>query len=253
MQNIGHRRSPVLFPVVGALKGGSFLYEGKSYAMGQHGFARNMEFQLIERSAHSCTYELLHNDETKTAYPFEFALRISYNLIDNKLEVRFEVENLGAEDLYYSIGAHPAFNCPMLKGQQRSDYRLVFGKKESLSRQLIDKGIRTGEWVEVLADDDSIEITDDLFDQDALIFNKPASTEITLMLGDKAYLKMNFQDFDYLGIWSKSNTSPFVCLEPWMGVADHVGHNQNLPEKEGIRKLSAGRHESFAYTLEMMG
>ena len=233
------RRSPVLFPIVGALKEGKYKAKGKTYEMSQHGFARNMEFELKESTENSLTYALASNEETLESYPYEFVLTIKYVLQENQLTVQFKIENPANKDLHFSIGAHPAFNCPLYPGEQRSDYSLQFEKSESISRQMIVGGTRNGETRPVLNRENTLDIAENLFDEDALIFEGLRSDRISIQKGDQPFLSMDFKGFPYFGIWSMSQKSPFVCLEPWHGIADHDDHSQQYAEKEGIIKLSA--------------
>ena len=233
------RRAPVLFPIVGRLKEDEYHFEGKKYTLGQHGFVRDMEFELVERSAHDLIYHLKANRESKKYFPFDFELSITYTLQENRLTVSYLVENPSDDDLFFSIGAHPAFNCPLREGEQRSDYALVFDEKENLERQLIEAGLRTGERVPVLNNASVLPITDDLFAQDALIFEEFKSNQVAMCKDLTPIITVIFDEFDYLGIWSKSNVSPFVCIEPWLGIADHVSHTGDLTKKEGIIELKA--------------
>jgi len=244
------RRAPVLFPIVGALKEGYFVEKGAKYNMGQHGFARDMEFIVAERSETELTYELRSDEEILKKYPFEFKLIIKYTLDQNLLKVQYHVINVGVGDLIFSIGAHPAFNCPLLPGEKRSDYSLVFEKNEHVERQLIDGGTRNGKTRPVLTDEKILHITDDLFDEDALIFEGLKSDVITIQKGETPILSMNFEGYPYFGIWSKNDSSPFVCLEPWFGIADHQEHNQVLEEKEGVIRLQP--EENFQCNYEII-
>jgi len=231
------RRSPVLFPIVGRLKDDTYTFRGKKYSLGQHGFARNAAFELVERSGHHLMYHLKADDVSKKDYPFDFELSITYTLQENRLTVGYMVENPSEEDVFFSIGAHPAFNCPLRSDEKRSDYSLVFDEHEELERQLIEAGIRTGDMVSVLSKEKEIAIKDDLFDQDALIFDDLNSIRVSICKEDVPIVTVIFDEFEYLGIWSKSSDSPFVCIEPWFGIADHQDHSGDLTRKEGIIEL----------------
>lgn len=231
------RRSPVLFPIVGRLKDDKFTFEGKEYSLGQHGFARNKDFELVERSAHHLMYHLKADDESKKVYPFDFELSITYTLQGDRLTVSYMVENPSDTDILFSIGAHPAFNCPVREGEKRSDYKLVFRDEEVLARQIIQSGIRTGKRVSVLERGKELKITDDLFDDDALIFDDVKSGEVSINRGSDSIITVIFDEFEYLGIWSKSSKSSFVCIEPWLGIADHISHDGDIAKKEGIVEL----------------
>jgi len=231
------RRSPILFPIVGKLKGDAYILGDKKYSLRQHGFARNMEFELLERSAHCLIYHLKASDESKESYPFDFELSVTYFLQETRLTTRYSVENPADKSLFFSIGAHPAFNCPLREGEKQSDYSLMFEEKETLERQLISNGLRTGDRALTLKDEKELPIADDLFDQDALIFDEIKSNQVAICKDLSPILTVIFDEFEYLGIWSKSKASPFVCIEPWLGIADHVLHSGELTQKEGIIEL----------------
>ncbi len=243
------RRSPVLFPIIGRLKENTFRYEGNRFAMSQHGFARDREFVLEEKLETGLTYLLKSDEDTKKSFPFEFALRIHYSLQDNQLTTRYEIENPSDSSLLFSIGAHPAFNCPLRSGESRSDYSLVFNQPETLSRQFVSEGLRTNQQSMVLENASEIPITEDLFETDALIFEKVQSDRISLCHGDEKLVTMVIDAFDYLGLWSKNESSPFVCIEPWLGIADHEDHDQELIHKEGIIKLKGKETFTAAHQL----
>lgn len=247
------RRAPVLFPIVGRLKQDTYHFEGKEYHLNQHGFARDMEFELVERSAHHLIYYLKATDSSRKIYPFDFELIITYTLQENRLTVSYMVENPSDGSLFFSIGAHPAFNCPLKEGEQRSDYTLLFSEKEHLSRQLIEEGIRTGAQRVVMQNESELPIVEDLFEEDALIFEGLRSKQVSLCKGRKPFVTVIFDEFDYLGIWSKNADSPFVCIEPWLGITDHVSHTGALAIKEGMLELTAREVFTAQYHLIFSG
>ena len=163
--------------------------------------------------------------------------------------VVYEVHNPSEQPMYFSIGGHPAFRCPLNADEQRSDYQLVFQHKETAHTQRLDGGIRNGKTELVLANEKNLPITDHLFEEDALVFADLASEKVTLQKGEKQVLTFDFKDFPYLGIWSKNQKSPFVCIEPWFGVADDVKHNQQFSQKEGVLELGAGKTFDSVYTI----
>lgn len=245
------RRAPVLFPIVGRLKDDTFSYYGSFYTMKQHGLARNMRFQLVHHRENSARFMLLSKAKTLKSYPFHFALQIEYVLIKNYLTTVYRVINPYTKILHYSIGGHPAFNCPLVEGEERSDYQLVFNRSETASTQLIEEGIRTGERVPILNNENAIQLTNDLFDNDALIFDHLKSNKVSLQKGDTKILTFDFTGFPYLGIWSKNSQSPFVCIEPWHGIADKVSHDQDFSEKEGVRTLAPTEVFECKFTIEI--
>ena len=244
------RHAPVLFPIVGKLKDNTYYVDDKEYQLNQHGFARDLEFEMVEKTASSISFKLQSNEATLAIYPFSFVLIITYTLNENQLEVNYQVSNPVAETLYFSIGAHPAFNCPIHDNKQRSDYFLKFDNSVNSEIHLIDGGLQNGATIPLLENQDRLNISDDLFDQDALILK--GFPENSIHLTDDTltpYLTVAFEGFPYLGIWSKSSTSPFVCIEPWYGIADHQNSSQNLKEKEGIMSLKEGEEFKASYQI----
>ena len=245
------RHAPVLFPIVGRLQNDEFLVGEEQYAMKQHGLARNMDFELVKRHKSGLTFELTSSPTTLKNYPFPFRLRLQYVLHRNHLMVAYEVFNPAETAMYFSIGGHPAFRCPLNSGEKRSDYQLVFQQKETAATQRLDNGIRNGKVALILDNEKNLPITDTLFEEDALVFTKLASEKVSLQKGETPIFTFNFKDFPYLGIWSKNRTSPFVCIEPWFGVADHQSHNQQLAQKEGMIKLKGGESFESLYSVEI--
>ncbi len=244
------RHAPVLFPIVGKLAENTYRIKGKSYPLGQHGFARDQVFELVESSGTSATFVLTENEDTLSVYPFKFKLEIIYTLRNNALTVHYLVENTGRQPMWATIGAHPAFNCPIEGQGKRSDYSLVFDQEESAGKHLLEGGNFNGETKLVLDSTNTLPITDDLFDDDALVFKHLHSTGVTLQNGEgKPVVRMEYSGFPYLGIWSKSRKSPFVCLEPWQGLADTKDFRGDFSEKEGMRKLEAGESFSCQYRM----
>jgi galactose mutarotase-like enzyme len=243
------RHAPVLFPIVGRLKNNSFLVGTDEYQMKQHGFARNMDFELIFRNKAGITFELKSSPATLAQYPFPFRLRIQYVLYKNVLMVAYEVYNPSDAPIYFSIGGHPAFRCPLFDDEKRSDYQLVFERNEYVGTKRLTDGIRTGKELLILENGNDIGIRDFLFDNDALVFENLESDWVRLQKGERPILTFNFKGFPYLGIWSKNQTSPFVCIEPWYGLADRQDHNQQLAEKEGIMKLDPKNKFECIYSV----
>ncbi|GAB3219796.1 aldose 1-epimerase family protein [Algoriphagus aestuariicola] len=247
-------QAPVLFPIIGALKDGKTSYEGKDYALPKHGFVRNSDLPKLARQEENLlVFQIDSSAETLEVYPFDFSFEVTFLLEGNRLEVSHQVFNSGDKDLYYSLGGHPAFNCPLLPGEKWEDYQIEFTEKETDHTWMISPQGLIGEMGERLLDNTrTIRLHAHIFDQDALIFKKLKSREVSLSHRDKGpILKMEFGDFDYLGIWAKPG-APFVCLEPWLGIADSVDHSGILAEKEGIRVLEPGKSEVKKYSIEIL-
>lgn len=236
------KTSPVLFPVVGALKQDTFLYQGKPYHLPRHGFAREQEFVLEEHTPERVSLVLRSNAETLMKYPFPFALRIIYQLDQASLAVSYEVVNTGKETMYFSLGAHPAFRVPLTTASTYDEYYLEFNRTEHAPRwRITADGLIQGESQPLLGDTNRLPLAKALFYQDALVFKKLNSDCISLRSANHKHgLDFSFEGFPYFGIWAAKDAD-FVCLEPWCGIADGVGHNQVLEQKEGIEQLPEGQ------------
>lgn len=243
------RHAPVLFPIVGRLKDDRYQVKGQSYAMGQHGLARNLEFQLKESSENQLTFRLESTEDTLKAYPFEFALEIAYQLSENQLAVHYRVSNNGIEDMPFSIGAHPGFSVPMTADGQYEDYEIYFEKIENLDRWLLEDGLFSGQTRKVMNNSQVLPLTKGLFDEDALVFHHPESSYLVLRSQKHPHsVRMSLRGFPFLGIWAKPG-APFVCLEPWQGLADYTDADGNIYQKKGIMSLPPGQTHHCGYEL----
>lgn len=236
------KTSPVLFPIVGTLKDGTYTYKGKNYTLGRHGFARDNMFSITEQTNSRIVFTLTDTEHTLPVYPFNFRFSVIYTIQDDVLTVQYLVENMGEETMYFSVGAHPAFKVPLEDGLQYEDYYLAFSEKEDTNLwPLSDNGLIERRSVPYLQQADKLPLHHPLFYKDALVFKHLTSTAMTLK-SDKGTrgLEMNFEGFPFMGIWAAKDAD-FVCIEPWCGIADHVNASGELSEKEGIYALMSGQ------------
>jgi galactose mutarotase-like enzyme len=251
------RRSPLLFPIVGALPGGTYTHGGKAYAMGNHGFAKGREFRLASSAADRARFELASDAESRAVYPFDFSLAATFRAEANRLRVGWEVTNAGKERMPFSIGAHPAFRAPLEPGERREDYELVFEKAERVSRHFLNAdNVLTGASAPLLDGRDRLRVESPLFVPGAIVLKDQVSRSLTLRSGKSGrYVRLDFPGFPYLGIWSpKDNergTCPFVCVEPWYGVMPLASSGQELSSKEGCVFLEPGGTFSAEYSIEI--
>ncbi|MFN8416882.1 MAG: aldose 1-epimerase family protein [Cytophagaceae bacterium] len=245
------RRAPVLFPIVGKVKDNKYTYKGNPYSLPQHGFARDKEFIVKEQSLDSITFSLTSDTTTLTIYPFQFELQITYKIEKAKLSTIYKVINKDSGDMYYSIGAHPGFTCPLALDELYTDYQLVFNKKEKLSRILLQGGLRSKESESVTLENDqqTLPLNKDLFEvKDAIVVQHLNSDVIRLESKNHSHgLEFSFKNYPWFGIWSKPG--PFVCLEPWVGVADSVDASGELTQKEAIEKLASGAAATYQFDI----
>lgn len=241
------KHSPILFPIVGTLKNNTYLYKGKSYQLPRHGFARDMEFELIEKSTSEAVFLLQANKETKLVYPFDFELQLIYALKDSELNISYKVTNKGSEAMYYSIGGHPALALP----NEFEDYSLQFEPNENLISYQLENDLLSNKTVEIDLINNQLPLTYSLFEKDALIFKKLQSKQIILLEKNEPILNFRFDGFPNFGIWTKVN-APFICLEPWAGYSDISNSNGNITEKEGIQLLQANASKWHSFSIEIL-
>lgn len=244
--------APNLFPIIGCMKDDNYNYNDKTYKMPKHGFIRhNDDITIKNQTDSSMTFALVSNEELFALYPFLFEFEITYTLSKNTLTINHTVINSDKKPLYFSLGGHPAFNCPLSKDENYTDYYLEFETVENSKSYLINmaNGLLTTETKPAFSDGNRINLRPDLFNEDALVFKDLKSRVVSLKHQTKGkILSVNFEDFKQLGIWAKPN-APYVCIEPWLGFADHEKTNQNIETKEGILKLEAGSKFNASYSI----
>ncbi len=235
------KKSPVLFPIVGGLKNNSYQHQGKTYTMGRHGFARDKVFTLTAQTEQSATFTLVHDIETLKVFPFEFAFHIRYSIHQNTLTCTYIVENTGAETMWFSVGAHPAFKLPLVDGTSFEDYFLQFNQIEHCGIfPLSAEGLIEKNAIPYLAATNTLPLQKALFYKDALVFKSLASTSIAIQSNRTPHgLRVDYPGFPFMGIWAAKDAD-FVCIEPWCGIADSVDAAGNISHKEGIHSLNAG-------------
>ncbi|EMK1049248.1 aldose 1-epimerase family protein [Listeria monocytogenes] len=233
------RHSPVLFPTVGRLVEDTYLVDGKPYHLGQHGFARDRDFQVIEQTEKSVRFELDADEDSLAVYPYKFKLSIIYTIEKNTVAVSYEVENTDNKRIYFSIGAHPAFNLPLTDGTTFEDYYLDFGTEENLETLCLEGPYRSGEIKKVVDKPAQyLPLSYDLFKNDALIFEALKQKEMTIKSDKKPhFVKVSFPEFPFVGVWTAKPGTPFLCIEPWYGIADGAGESVELRDKAGIEHL----------------
>lgn len=241
------KHSPILFPIVGTLKNNSFQYDGKDYQLSRHGFAREMEFDLVEKSKNSATFSIKSSTETLKKYPFEFELQLIYTVEGFNLDIKYKVINNGKSAMPFSIGAHPAFALP----GNFENYSIAFNKEESLEFYLLENDLISNQTKKLEVHNKEVPLTYQLFENDALIFKTLESDSLTILENSNPILTVHFEDFPSLGIWTKMN-APFLCIEPWFGYSDTNKNSGNLFEKEGIQILDENKTFHSKFSIEIL-
>ncbi len=245
------RRSPVLFPIVGSLKNKEFKYNGKTYPMSQHGFARDMEFTMTEHTEDAIWFALEANEETKKIYPFRFRLEIGYQLQGRELQVMWRVTNKDDKIMFFSIGGHPAFLCPIDGAGKQTDYYLLFDQTENLTYGKLSKnGLIESQGHILDTKGGCMQISAHLFDEDALVIEGGQAHAVSLAGPDrKPYLTVRFEA-PLFGLWSPAQKhAPFVCIEPWYGRCDKESFAGMLADREYGNELRPGKEFQADYTI----
>lgn len=238
------KHSPVLFPIVGTLKNNTYTIDEKEYQLPRHGFARDMDFELIEKTENKAVFSLQSSEETLQKYPFEFELQLIYTLNENALELEYKVINKGKEKMPFSIGAHPAIALP----DHFENYALQFEKEENLKYYLLENDLISSKTKILETKNNVVPLNYELFRNDALIFKTLESKSLTILNNSKPYVKVDYYDFPSLGIWTKEN-APFICIEPWLGYSDTDENTGDLYQKEGILTLEANKDFSAKFSI----
>ena len=251
------RRSPVLFPIVGSVWEKRYRVAGQEFELGQHGFARDMDFVLVSQTENEVRYRLESSEETLAKYPYPFVLEIAYKLHGNKVDVIWDVTNPSDEQIYFQIGAHPAFNYPDYSLEKAERGFLSFGKTDTLECiRIKEKGCVDAEtkYPLELPADGLLPIAADTFDAiDTIMLQDSQIDQVAMYRADRTpWLKVTF-DAPVVGIWSPpGKVAPFICLEPWYGRCDRAGYEGDYREKDWMNSLAPGESFHSVYTLEVL-
>lgn len=240
------KQSPILFPIVGTLKNNSYTYNDEQFQLLRHGMARDLNFKPIHTSDNQVVFSLKSSEATKKNYPFDFELQLTYTLLDTKLEFNYTIINNDKVPMPFCIGAHPAFALP----NAFESYSLEFNQQETLKCFTLENDLVSDNAFDIALVNKILPLTYSTFENDALIFKSLQSRTITILENNKPLLKVAFDDFKNLGIWTKVG-APFVCIEPWLGYSDTIHATGNLMKKEGIKVVAALNRFECGFYVEI--
>ena len=258
------RRSPILFPIVGKVWNGRMFYHSREYLLSQHGFARDCEFEAINvldlnrkfnycfSSFNAMAFLLKSNENTNKIYPFDFELYVVYQLEERSLKVHWVVENKTDGDIYFQIGAHPAFNYRNFDAEAPIQGYMKFNRSGRLSLTRLEcGGYAAAERADLVVSESGIAITKETFAGDALVFENQLNRVALCDKDGEPYVELSF-DAPVVGLWSPAKTgyAPFMCIEPWYGRCDKVGYDGDLQDREWIQKL--GSREAFDVSYDII-
>jgi galactose mutarotase-like enzyme len=245
-------RAPVLFPIVGALAGGSYRVKSGSYHLPRHGFARDRRFEVIHSTNAAAEFELAADQATLNIYPFRFSLQIGFALDGPALAVKTRIRNTGEVPMPASFGYHPALRWPLPFGLERSRHFIEFERDEPAPvRRLDADGLLTPTPHPTPVSDRRLALADSLFQDDAIIFDAIRSRSVTYGADGGPRLRMSHPHMPYLGVWTKPG-APFICIEPWHGVADPEGFSGNFDAKPGVFVVPPGADRTFEMSISLL-
>ena len=245
-------RAPILFPIVGALCGGHYLWQRQRYALPRHGFARERRFEVVASDASAAIFRLTDDADTRRIYPFAFELEVSFQVDGNCLTVVAGVRNTGPAPLPASLGFHPALRWPLPHAAARTAHYLEFEHAEPAPiRRLDAQGLLTPQLHTTPVRGRRLALEDALFTDDVVIFDRLASRSVTYGADTGPRIRVGFPDATYLGLWTKPGAG-FICIEPWRGVADPENFNGEFSSKPGVFMVAPQACERLTMTLELL-
>ncbi len=247
--------APVLFPIIGCLKNEVFKFQGGSYSVPKHGFIRHNEtLKSTQLNEQGVEFQLAYSPKSLIYYPFRFEFKIRFELLNNQIQVSHEVINHDQKEaMYFSLGGHPAFNCPINYEGAYSEYFLEFEHLETCeSHEVLPSGLIGQNTFPLLDNSNTINLHPKIFEKDALILKNLVSRKVTLKSkASKKSIEIEFKDFPYLGLWAKPG-APFVCIEPWLGISDNFDTTGDIKQKEGIIELAPQDTFRANYTISIL-
>lgn len=232
--------APILFPIVGALQNNEYRIDGKKYTMTQHGFARHSTFEISEQTDTKIVFTLQATPEIRQQYPYNFILRVIYTLENQTLVCKCEVENIDSKEIYFQIGGHPAFACPLYEDESSNDYYLEFEQAETVNQKIIDVEKKGMSHVkeQFFDQEKRFFIRQDLFVTDAIVLEDFKSKSVVLKsLNHNKYIRFHMENFNHLGIWAAKHVGGLLAIEPWNGHSDYTDFKGEFKEKEGVISL----------------
>ncbi|MBO9574564.1 MAG: aldose 1-epimerase family protein [Sphingobium sp.] len=246
----GH--APLLFPIIGEVAGGRYRLDGQEYELGRHGFARRMPFTLVEQASDRALFRLTDTEETRAAYPFAFTLDAEFALEGVALTMTVTATNRDDHDMPASFGFHPGFAWPLPYGAPREAHRIVFDREEPEPlKQLVDNLIAI-EDRPTPVEGRTLALKDSLFENDALVWEGLASEKLFYGPEGGPALEIAWGGTPNLGIWTKPG-APYVCVEPWAGIADRAGFTGEIWDKPGIRRIAPGASDRWWMSVTLQG
>ncbi|MFU0784668.1 MAG: Aldose epimerase [Thermoanaerobacterium thermosaccharolyticum] len=245
--------APILFPIIGKVMDSKYKVDGKTYELPAHGLGRVSEFEVLDKGNDFITFELKYSENSLKIYPYKFSLRITYTLRENIVNVTYCVLNLDNKEIYFSVGAHPAFMCPIDKNDSLQDCYLEFNESETIGVNGVNKDtylLRKKQ--ELLNNENRISLSKELFKNGLLMFEGLKSSKVSIKSKkDSKSLSVEFDEFPYLCLWAPSSGAPFLCIEPWFGHPEYEDFEGEFKDREGTVSLGSGKKFSCNYKISI--
>ena len=246
--------SMLLFPNPGRIAHGRTVIGGKVYPANMHGFADNMPFDLVEHNDNKLTLELKANEETRKYYPYAFRLQVEFSLEADTLIQKFRIINEDDKPVYYCLGAHPGFYCPLVLGECAEDYSLSFDMPQQLKQLELEENTRllTGTKIPYLENETTIPLHEHFFDQGPMLFGGMAAKTLTLRSAVSGrFVELGIADFPNLCLWGVPTRMSLIAIEPWIGTSDRVDTDHIWEHKPGIRIVQPGEVNTHTLTYRV--
>lgn len=252
-----NKSSPLLFPIVGNCRNDRTRLEGQTWAIPKHGFCRGMDFTVTEQTDTTVTFAIRDSAETKKMYPYSFRLSLAYTLKDGTLFMEYQIANTDDRIMYFCLGAHPGFNCPLETSAVFEDYDLVFEKEETISSMVYDSQrleFNPNNRISRLKESNTLSLNYELFKDDAVYFDELVSRKISIVNRNTGRgVEVSFPDFETVAFWTTyPEKAPFICVEPWNGSAVYAGEDDEFIHKNHVQILSPGSVKSYNLSIGMI-
>ncbi len=249
-------QAPLLFPICGSIRDNhATIGDGLETHMNRHGIVRGREFTCEQQSMHAITLSITSNEEMKESFPYAAKLSVTYELDGHTLRQTFTVENQDEADMPFFVGGHPAFNCPIVPGDDYSDYYVEFEKEETCSvpEQLTESGLlNLQNRTPFLDHAKRLPLSFDLFAKDAITFDELSSRSVKLASDKHDHsVTIDFAEFPYLILWTTANKGPFLAIEPWLGLSTCSDESDRFEEKRNVQIVAPGEKNSYSFTISI--
>ncbi len=250
-----NRRSPTLFPCIGALRNNFATSAAGDIKLPKHGFSRDAAFEIVDETTTSVTYCYTDNADTFAMYPYHFAFYVTHAIEGDTVKTTYTVKNTGDYAMPFCVGGHPAFHVPLVEGEAYTDYIVEFEKPETADCPLIDMNtclIADETTNRLLTNEKSFRLNHVLFRGDALVFENLVSKTVKLYSEKCGHgIEMDVSGFPTFAVWTMVDDQPFVCFEPWQGGATRNSEDDVFEHKNNVVIANPDEEYSFTYSVRV--